>query len=62
MQCVKKHLLMINHKYIAKVSEYLKDIEVACVPLVSLTFLQAIKLMNAKNENSIFISGASGSF
>lgn len=52
----------INHKYIAKVPEYLKDDEAACVPLASLTFLQAIKLMNAKNENSIFISGASGSF
>ncbi|MBZ7982954.1 alcohol dehydrogenase catalytic domain-containing protein [Campylobacter sp. RM12647] len=52
----------INHKYIAKVPEYLKDDEAACVPLASLTFLQAIKIMNAKNENSIFISGASGSF
>lgn len=52
----------INHQYIAKVPEYLSDDEAACVPLASLTFLQAIKLMNAKSGSSIFISGASGSF
>ena len=52
----------INHNYIAKVPECLSDDDAACVPLASLTFLQAIKLINAKNGSSIFISGASESF
>lgn len=52
---------MINHNYIAKVPEYLSDDEIAYVPLVTLTFLQAIKLINAKSGSFIFISGASGS-
>lgn len=54
--------ISINHTHIAKVPTYLSDAEAACIPLAALTFLQAIKLINAKSGNSIFISGASGSF
>lgn len=52
---------VIDYKYIAKVPEYLSDEEAAAVPLTALTALQSYKLMDVQTNNSIFISGGTGS-
>lgn len=46
---------------IAKVPDYLSDEEAACVPLTSLTALQAYELMGVKPGGKLFISGGTGS-
>ena len=45
---------------LAKVPDYLTDIEAAAVPLTALTIVQALTLMNAQAGNTIFISGGTG--
>ena len=51
----------IKQNAIAKVPEYLSDEEAACIPLTALTALQAFELMQPKAEETIFISGGTGS-
>lgn len=46
---------------LAKVPDYLSDIEAAAVPLTALTTMQALDLMKVKTGKSIFISGGTGS-
>lgn len=45
----------------AKVPDYLTDVEAAAVPLTSLTIMQALELMHAESGKTIFISGGTGS-
>lgn len=45
---------------LAKVPEYLSDIEAAAVPLTALTIMQALDLMEAQAGKTIFISGGTG--
>ena len=51
----------VNENAIAKVPEYLSDLEAAAVPLTSLTIMQALELMKAEKGKTIFISGGTGS-
>ena len=51
----------VNENAIAKVPEYLSDVEAAAVPLTSLTIMQALELMKAEKGKTIFISGGTGS-
>lgn len=51
----------VNKNAVAKVPEYLTDIEAACVPLTALTAYQAFELMNPKMGETLFISGGTGS-
>ena len=51
----------INENAIAKVPNYLSDVESAAVPLTSLTIMQALELMNIESGKTIFISGGTGS-
>lgn len=51
----------INTDAIARVPDYLSDEEAACVPLTSLTALQAYQLMNVQTGGKLFISGGTGS-
>ena len=53
--------LAINNGAIAKIPDYLTFEEVACVPLTALTAMQSFELMNPKADESIFISGGTGS-
>ncbi len=46
---------------LAKVPDYLSDIEAAAVPLTALTIMQALDIMKAESEKTIFISGGTGS-
>ena len=47
----------VAHTAIAKVPSYLSDEEAACVPLTTLTALQALDLMNVRAGKTLFISG-----
>ena len=51
----------INKDAIAKIPDYLKFDEAACVPLTALTAIQAFELMNPSKGEKIFISGGTGS-
>ena len=51
----------INKYAIAKIPDYLKFDEAACVPLTALTAIQAFDLMNPSKGEKIFISGGTGS-
>lgn len=51
----------INKYEIAKIPDYLKFDEAACVPLTALTAIQAFELMNPSKGEKIFISGGTGS-
>ena len=53
--------LAINNGAIAKIPDYLTFQEAACVPLTALTAMQSFELMNPKSDESIFISGGTGS-
>lgn len=53
--------LAINNGAIAKIPDYLSFEEAACVPLTALTAMQSFELMNPKADESIFISGGTGS-
>ena len=53
--------MAVNENAIAKVPEYLSDVEAAAVPLTSLTIMQALELMKAEKGKTIFISGGTGS-
>ena len=53
--------LAINNGAIAKIPDYLTFEEAACVPLTALTAMQAFELMQPKADESIFISGGTGS-
>ena len=53
--------LAINNGAIAKIPDYLTFEEAACVPLTALTAMQSFELMNPKSDESIFISGGTGS-
>lgn len=45
---------------LAKVPAYLTDIEAAAVPLTALTIMQALDLMGAQANKTLFISGGTG--
>ncbi|MDG4477608.1 NADP-dependent oxidoreductase [Streptococcus parasuis] len=45
---------------LAKVPAYLTDVEAAAVPLTALTIMQALDLMDAEADKTIFISGGTG--
>lgn len=45
---------------LAKVPEYLTDVEAAAIPLTALTIMQALDLMQAQAGKTIFISGGTG--
>ncbi|MGT2716158.1 NADP-dependent oxidoreductase [Streptococcus respiraculi] len=45
---------------LAKVPDYLTDVEAAAVPLTALTIMQALDLMKAQAGKTIFISGGTG--
>lgn len=51
----------VNQNAIAKVPDYLSDEEAACVPLTSLTAMQALEMMHLKPGDTLFISGGTGS-
>lgn len=51
----------IDQDALAKIPDYLTDIEAAAVPLTSLTIMQALDLMHAQSGKTIFISGGTGS-
>ena len=51
----------VNENAIAKVPEYLSDVEAAAVPLTALTIMQVLELMKAEKGKTIFISGGTGS-
>lgn len=51
----------VGEDALAKVPEYLSDIEAAAVPLTALTIMQALELMKAESGKTIFISGGTGS-
>ncbi|MDY2795032.1 MAG: NADP-dependent oxidoreductase [Peptostreptococcus porci] len=51
----------VDEDALAKVPEYLSDIEAAAVPLTALTIMQALELMKAESGKTIFISGGTGS-
>ena len=45
---------------LAKVPDYLSDVEAAAVPLTALTIIQALDLMKIDTGKTIFISGGTG--
>ncbi|MBQ7574331.1 MAG: NADP-dependent oxidoreductase [Clostridia bacterium] len=51
----------IDYRHIALVPDYLSDEEAAAVPLTALTALQSYELMGLKKDDTIFISGGTGS-
>ena len=51
----------VDENALAKVPDYLSDIEAAAVPLTALTIMQALELMKAESGKTIFISGGTGS-
>ena len=51
----------VNENALAKVPNYLSDVEAAAVPLTALTIMQALELMEAEKGKTIFISGGTGS-
>ncbi|MDY4762433.1 NADP-dependent oxidoreductase [Streptococcus thoraltensis] len=50
----------VDAEALAKVPEYLTDVEAAAVPLTALTIMQALDLMGAQAGKTIFISGGTG--
>ncbi|MBQ1683584.1 MAG: NADP-dependent oxidoreductase [Bacteroidales bacterium] len=52
----------VDCRALAKVPDYLSDEEAAAVPLTALTALQAIGLLQAREGDTLFISGGTGSF
>ena len=50
----------VNENALAKVPNYLSDVEAAAVPLTSLTIIQALELMDIEKGRTIFISGGTG--
>lgn len=52
----------VDEEALAKVPDYLTDVEATCIPLTALTAMQAFALLNIKKGNSIFITGGSGGF
>ena len=53
--------LAVDYHALALVPDYLTDIEAAGVPLTSLTIMQSLELMEAKEGKTLFISGGTGS-
>ena len=53
--------IAVNEDALAKVPDYLSDIEAAAVPLTALTIMQALELMKEEEGKTIFISGGTGS-
>ena len=51
----------VNENAIAKVPNYLSDVEAAALPLTALTIMQVLELMKAEKGKTIFISGGTGS-
>lgn len=51
----------VDEDALAKVPDYLSDIEAAAVPLTALTIMQALDVMKAEGKKTIFISGGTGS-
>ena len=51
----------VNENALAKVPEYLSDVEASAVPLTALTIMQALEPMKAEKGKTIFISGGTGS-
>ncbi|AMK16129.1 NADP-dependent oxidoreductase [Methanobrevibacter olleyae] len=54
-------LTAVDKEAIAKIPDYLSFKEAACIPLTALTAMQSFELMNVKKDESIFISGGTGS-
>lgn len=52
--------IAVDSKALAKVPEYLTDVEAAAIPLTALTIMQALELMKAEAGKTIFISGGTG--
>lgn len=52
--------IAVDSKALAKVPEYLSDVEAAAIPLTALTIMQALELMKAEAGKTIFISGGTG--
>lgn len=50
----------VDVQALAKVPDYLTDLEAAAVPLTALTIMQALDLMGAQAGKTIFISGGTG--
>ncbi|GGE28387.1 NADP-dependent oxidoreductase [Streptococcus himalayensis] len=50
----------VDAQALAKVPDYLTDVEAAAVPLTALTIMQALDLMKAQAGKTIFISGGTG--
>lgn len=50
----------VDYRALALVPDYLTDIEATAVPLTSLTIIQALDLMGAKEGGTLFISGGTG--
>ena len=53
--------LAVDYHALALVPDYLTDIKAAGVPLTSLTIMQSLELMEAKEGKTLFISGGTGS-
>ena len=53
--------IAVDENALAKVPDYLTDVEAAAVPLTALTIMQALNIMKAEKGKSIFISGGTGS-
>lgn len=51
---------VVDSDALAKVPDYLTDVEAAAVPLTALTIMQALDLMGAEAGQTIFISGGTG--
>ena len=52
--------IAVDSEALAKVPEYLSDVEAAAIPLTALTIMQALELMKAEEGKTIFISGGTG--
>ncbi|MGV3011292.1 NADP-dependent oxidoreductase [Streptococcus thoraltensis] len=52
--------IAVDAEALAKVPEYLTDVEAAAVPLTALTIMQTLDLMGAQAGKTIFISGGTG--
>ncbi|MGT2799190.1 NADP-dependent oxidoreductase [Streptococcus marmotae] len=52
--------IAVDAQALAKVPDYLTDVEAAAVPLTALTIMQALDLMKAQAGKTIFISGGTG--
>ncbi|QTU83451.1 NADP-dependent oxidoreductase [Carnobacteriaceae bacterium zg-C25] len=50
----------VDANALAKVPDYLSDVEAAAIPLTALTIMQALDLMQAQEGKTIFISGGTG--